>query len=171
MYLLTLDGKLHLAPVSEPHNILDVGTGTGIWCADIADQYPTAAVVGVDLSPIQPSFVPPNCSFEVDDVTLDWTYPENHFDLIHIREMFGSIPDWDHFFEQCYRSTRPGGWVEIAEHSVEPIADDNSQPEGHFYYSWGAKVVELGQKNGKSFTIWRDAKGEFQSCSKPSYCT
>lgn len=31
MYLLTLDQKLHLAPIENPHTILDVGTGTGIW--------------------------------------------------------------------------------------------------------------------------------------------
>jgi len=72
--------------------------------------------------------------------------------------MFGSIPDWDYFFEQCFRCTKPGGWVEIAEHSVEPMADDETQPPGHFYHSWGAKVVELGDKNGKSFTIWKEAK-------------
>lgn len=31
MYYLTLDGKLHLAPLKNPQEILDVGTGTGIW--------------------------------------------------------------------------------------------------------------------------------------------
>jgi hypothetical protein len=31
MYLMTLEGKLHLAPLDNPHNILDIGTGTGIW--------------------------------------------------------------------------------------------------------------------------------------------
>lgn len=31
MYLLTLDQKLHLAPVQNPQEVLDVGTGTGIW--------------------------------------------------------------------------------------------------------------------------------------------
>lgn len=31
MYHLTLDGKLHLAPLKNPQEILDVGTGTGIW--------------------------------------------------------------------------------------------------------------------------------------------
>jgi hypothetical protein len=31
MYLLTLDQKLHLAPIQHPQEVLDVGTGTGIW--------------------------------------------------------------------------------------------------------------------------------------------
>jgi ubiquinone/menaquinone biosynthesis C-methylase UbiE len=158
MYLITLDTKLHLAPLRDPQAILDVGTGTGIWAIDMADQYPGASVTGVDLSPIQPAFVPPNCSFEVDDLTLEWTYPESHFDCIHIRELFGSIPDWDFFLQEAYKCTKPNGWIEVVEHSVEPIASDDSQPPGHFYYDWGRTVVEMGVRNGKSFTIWREAK-------------
>jgi hypothetical protein len=33
MYNLTLDRKLHLAPIESPQNILDLGTGTGIWAS------------------------------------------------------------------------------------------------------------------------------------------
>jgi len=63
---LTLGGKLFLAPISEnPQRVLDVGTGTGIWAIDFADQFPSAQVIGTDLSPIQPSDVPPNVYFEV----------------------------------------------------------------------------------------------------------
>jgi SAM-dependent methyltransferase len=159
MYLVTLDKKLHLAPIQEPHNILDVGTGTGIWAIDIADQYPSAQVLGTDLSPIQPDFVPPNCSFEIDDVTLEWTFPVDHFDFIHIREMFGSVPDWDYFFEQAYRHIKPGGWVEIVEHSVEPISDDDTVGPDHFFRLWGQTVISMGEKLGKSFHIWKEAKG------------
>jgi SAM-dependent methyltransferase len=158
MYLVTLDGKLFLAPIHEPHNILDVGTGSGIWAIDAAEQNPTAVVIGVDLSPIQPIFVPPNCSFEVDDVTQEWTYQPDFFDFIHVREMFGSIPDWDYFLAEAFRCTKPGGYIEIVEHSVEPIADDDTQPPGHFYWEWGRTVVEMGEHNGKSFSIWKEAK-------------
>ncbi|BCR91145.1 uncharacterized protein ACHE_61031S [Aspergillus chevalieri] len=157
MYYLTLDGKLHLAPLKNPQEILDVGTGTGIWAIDMADEYPSAKVTGVDLSPIQPSFVPPNCVFEIDDMTLPWTYSPNQFDFIHIREMFGCIPDWDEFFRQCYTSLRPGGYVEVVEHSVEPTSDDGSVGPNHFYRLWGETVVQSGVKFGKTFTIWKES--------------
>ena len=37
--MLTLGGKLHLAPISENiHNCLDIGTGTGIWATDFGES-------------------------------------------------------------------------------------------------------------------------------------
>ena len=31
IFLLTLDDKLFLAPLQDPKNVLDVGTGNGLW--------------------------------------------------------------------------------------------------------------------------------------------
>lgn len=123
----------------------------------MADEYPSSRVTGVDLSPIQPPFVPPNCLFEIDDMTMPWTYSANQFDFIHVREMFGSIPDWDEFFRQCWRSLKPGGYIEVVEHSVEPVSDDDTVGPNHFYVEWGKTVVESGKVSGKTFTIWRES--------------
>ena len=65
IFLELLCGKLHLAPLVRPQRILDLGTGTGIWAIDMADAHPGAQVIGTDLSPIQPKWVPPNCKFEI----------------------------------------------------------------------------------------------------------
>jgi methylase of polypeptide subunit release factors len=56
MFNLILGGELHIAPLKNPQRVLDVGTGTGIWALDFAEQYPSAEVIGVDLSPIQPGW-------------------------------------------------------------------------------------------------------------------
>ena len=53
--LQLLDGELHLAPLSSPNRVLDVGTGTGIWAIDFADRNPNTKVTGMDLRYV-PSF-------------------------------------------------------------------------------------------------------------------
>lgn len=45
MCTTTLEGKLHLAPVTKANRVLDVGTGTGIWAIDYADEHPESEVV------------------------------------------------------------------------------------------------------------------------------
>lgn len=47
-----LEGRHHFAPNHDSTCMLDVGTGTGMWAIDPADEYPAARVIGFDLSPI-----------------------------------------------------------------------------------------------------------------------
>ncbi|KAF2117101.1 S-adenosyl-L-methionine-dependent methyltransferase [Lophiotrema nucula] len=112
---LRLDGELHLAPIgSNPQRVLDIGTGTGIWAIDMGDRYPSAEVLGNDLSPVQPSLVPPNVKFEVDDLEDEWVY-SSKFDYIHSRYLACSIRDWGKLMRQAYKFTKPGGWVEFQD--------------------------------------------------------
>ena len=89
---------------------------------------------------------------------MEWGWPANNFDFIHIRELFGSIPNWDNFFTQTYRATKPGGWVEIAEHSVVPVSDDGTVTPDCFLSQWSRTILEMGEKSGNSFTIWAESK-------------
>lgn len=128
----------------------------------MADAYPSAHVIGTDLSPIQPLFVPPNCAFEIEDFNLDWTYSKNHFDFIHIRELFGSVLDWDEFLSSAFDHAKPGGWVEVVEHSVQPVSDDSTVNEGSFFTQWGRTVIEMGERFGKSFSIWEESRARLE---------
>ncbi|KAJ6012400.1 hypothetical protein N7522_002755, partial [Penicillium canescens] len=46
IYLMLLNGALHLAPVKTPARVLDLGTGTGIWAIDFSDEHPESQVIG-----------------------------------------------------------------------------------------------------------------------------
>lgn len=95
---------LHHCPLENPLRIVDMGTGTGHWVIEMADRYPAAEVTGTDLSPIQPSWVPPNVKFEIDDVEDTWTWPSNHFDLIHEQLLIaGCLRDYKKYFQQAFR--------------------------------------------------------------------
>ncbi|KAM0321803.1 hypothetical protein ACHAQA_009900 [Verticillium albo-atrum] len=151
---MSIDGKLHLAPLnkSSSNKVLDVGTGTGIWAIDFADEYPNSEVIGTDISPIQPSWVPPNLRFEIEDFTQDWTFAANSFDYVHMRYLYGSVPEWYELFKQAYRVCRPGGWVESYEGSPMCHSDDGTLKEGSAMAEWGKFFFEGGKKLGRVFT-------------------
>ncbi|KAK2015060.1 methyltransferase domain-containing protein [Colletotrichum eremochloae] len=114
-------GKLHSAPLENPQNFLDIGTGTGIWAIDTEIQ-------GIDLSPIQPLYVPANVSFVVDDAEAEWLQPDNSIDYIHVRNMGAAIKDWTKLFSQAYRVLKPGGWIELQEMKWSFNCDDGTMP-------------------------------------------
>ncbi|CEJ54314.1 hypothetical protein PMG11_00632 [Penicillium brasilianum] len=125
IYLMLLKGELHAAPIKNPRRVLDIGTGTGIWAMDFADEHPETEVIGIDLSPIQPSWVPPNCRFEIDDFEQPWSYSQP-FDFIHGRELEGAIRDHDTLFQQAYQYLNPNGWLEISTIEVNTYSDDDT---------------------------------------------
>lgn len=79
-------------------------------------------VIGVDLSPIQPTWVPPNVQFFVDDVEDVWHYRQ-HFDLIHSRMMVGSFQNWPAFMNNAFSWLRPNGYLELQD--VESLGCDD----------------------------------------------
>ncbi|RYO79280.1 hypothetical protein DL766_002089 [Monosporascus sp. MC13-8B] len=154
---LSLDGKLFLAPLKDDiENVLDIGTGTGIWAIDFADQFPNANVIGTDISPIQPYWTPPNLRFEIDDATLEWTYKPNSFDYVHMRYLLGSIIDWTALFNQAYKVLKPGGYLESYEAAVTQKSDDGSVPPGSAMDQWGKLFWEAGRKLKRSFRVYED---------------
>lgn len=65
-FVQLFDNKLLLAPVPEvAQDVLDLGTGTGIWAIEYADQHPESTIVGTDLSPIQVFCVIEHCLLRV----------------------------------------------------------------------------------------------------------
>jgi ubiquinone/menaquinone biosynthesis C-methylase UbiE len=64
---------------------VDVGCGSGAWAIEVADEFPTANVIGIDLSPIQPTDVPQNCEFIVADLNQGLNFDDDSLDLVQGR--------------------------------------------------------------------------------------
>ncbi|OJJ42564.1 hypothetical protein ASPZODRAFT_20334 [Penicilliopsis zonata CBS 506.65] len=149
VYGMILGGELHLAPIKNPQRVLDIGTGTGIWAMDFADQYPSAEVVGNDLSPIQPGWLPPNCVFEIDDFEAEWEY-NRPFDYVHGRELAGAVKDINRLAEQAFNNIKSGGYFELQAFTVKVYSDDGSLEErGPFTVQMCELIAQAGEKFGK----------------------
>ncbi|RPA93336.1 S-adenosyl-L-methionine-dependent methyltransferase [Choiromyces venosus 120613-1] len=143
--------KLHWAPIDpNPQKILDVGTGTGAWAIDIADMYPSAYVIGTDLSPIQGSWVPPNLTYEIDDAESEWTYEQDSFDLIHTRYLTGAFADWPKFIERSFTANKPGGWLECQEIESRICSDDGTLLPDSALVKWSRLLREAAETYGRS---------------------
>jgi trans-aconitate methyltransferase len=126
------------APIADnPQDIIDIGTGTGMWAIEVAEQYPNASIIGTDLSPMQPTWVPPNVTFELHDcLQYPWEF-SRQFDLIHTQLLNGfAVKHWREFYTECFRNLKPGGWVESHECDLMPYSDDNSIPNNSAVIRW-----------------------------------
>jgi SAM-dependent methyltransferase len=108
--------------------ILDCGTGSGKWAIEMADEFSWTQVIGVDLAPIQPRDVPPNCTFELFDLDGQrLPYPDGWFDVVHCRSIYTGIRNYQMFLREVARVLRPGGIVILAESDSSPMTD-NKRP-------------------------------------------
>lgn len=135
----------------------------GIWAIDFADEHPEAEIVGTDLSPIQPTWVPPNVKFYVDDVEGEWAYQEDEaFDLIHVRGMVGAIADWKLLFQRMRDHTKRGGLVEVQEYEGWLYSSkDFSHTKIH---QWQVLGNEASSKFGKDINMARKLKPLMEEC-------
>ena len=151
---MALGGKLYLAPLGDDvQQVLDVGTGTGIWATDFGDENPSVEVIGTDISAIQPGWTPPNVRFMIDNCLEDWTWPENHFDFVHIRSMYGSIPDFVELYKKGLRHLKPSGWIQCLELDVLMQSDHVDLPSDHVYSRFADIFHVGGEKMGRTFDI------------------
>ncbi|KFY68284.1 hypothetical protein V496_01204 [Pseudogymnoascus sp. VKM F-4515 (FW-2607)] len=152
--MLITEGRLHLAPIGpDPQVILDIGTGTGIWAMDTADLYPNAKVIATDLSPIQPQWVPPNLSFEIDDAEEDWLFDPQSIDFVHARYLFHGIRDWPRLLQQAKRALKPGGYIELVEMHVIPTSPDNTLPPNSQIMEFYTTLADASREVGLDLSI------------------
>lgn len=154
MWRFLLGGSLYNAPLSSPRRILDLGTGTGIWAIDIADEFPDAQIQGIDLSPIQPQWLPPNCTFHVDDYDDNWTWmPDQAFDYVHGRALSGTSHDWPKLYKQAYDNLTPGGYIEMQEYDAWVFSYDDSCDRAKWTMQWVNEVDQASIKFGRQLNI------------------
>ncbi|KAK5629137.1 hypothetical protein RRF57_004852 [Xylaria bambusicola] len=148
------NGKNYFAPWSQerpPKRVLDLATGTGMWAIEMAEEFESATVIGTDLSPIQPEYVPPNVHFYIHDAfgrcvratydamsSLIYNYWFTQMSgggqiLLTISMIRMALGAWEDFeidvARKAYDHLEPGGWFEAQELLPTLGCDDGSMPD------------------------------------------
>lgn len=145
VYLLLLGGELTTAPLPRrTQRVLDVGTGPGDWAIAMGDKNSAAEVIATDISVFQPTDVPPNVLFQIDDATEEWTFTQP-FDFVHLRNLSGAFSDWVSIYTEAFKHLKPGGYIEITD--FENIQMPNSSPNSYVSIFAGA-VQAAAEKAG-----------------------
>ncbi len=141
-----------LAPIRDPLAILDVGSGTGRWGMEMAQAFPRANSIGVDLvAPPAGSVptlgnglesLPENYTFVVGNVLNGLEFADGSFDYVHMRLLYSALPgaSWPTVAAELARVTKPGGWVEWIEGSVPPAGGPAMTAFHDFTLRGGASV-------------------------------
>ncbi|KAH9238501.1 hypothetical protein K456DRAFT_1720182 [Colletotrichum gloeosporioides 23] len=150
MLVRAVGNKLHTAPLekNKVNQILDIGTGTGIWAMEMGDVFKNAEVTGVDLSAIQPEWVGPNVKFVVDDVESQWV-GDKKYDYIFCRCMAAYVADWPKLIRTIYDNLNPGGWVEFQDSDFNYYSDDGTLTEEHQFKQWSKSLVSALESIGR----------------------
>ncbi|KAF2021141.1 S-adenosyl-L-methionine-dependent methyltransferase [Aaosphaeria arxii CBS 175.79] len=148
LWLLTVDNALYQAPIENPHHVLDIATGTGIWAMDFAEQHPNSRVLGTDLSPIQPNYVPVNCTFEIADAEDDWTF-SRPFDYIHGRALLSCFSDPRSIVRKAYDALAPGGYLELQDGLFPFLFLDPQPPADHPLNVFLHNLLEASRLSGR----------------------
>ncbi|KAL6239244.1 hypothetical protein BDW75DRAFT_227377 [Aspergillus navahoensis] len=138
------DNRLIFPPIPRLRRVLDCGYGTGSWAIDVAEQNPDCEVIGVDVYPfMNPDDIPENLWLQVDDLNRPFTFPSNHFDLVHSRLLAAGInwSRWPSYIRDIKRVLKPGGWVQLVEIYFNVQSDNGSITENHALRQWSSQLM------------------------------
>ncbi|KAE9376012.1 S-adenosyl-L-methionine-dependent methyltransferase [Stipitochalara longipes BDJ] len=110
--------SINLSRQRGPLRIADIGTGTGSWLIDVARTFPSAELIGFDISTSafpHPSTLPPNISFRTQDMLSPFPSSEiGTYDLIAVRfiSMATTRSEWISTIQNLLTLLKPGGWLQ-----------------------------------------------------------
>ncbi|KAK0715369.1 S-adenosyl-L-methionine-dependent methyltransferase [Lasiosphaeris hirsuta] len=145
IWYLTLDGKLGLAPpIEQAINVgcvLDLGTGTGIWATDFAEDHPEAEVLHLTYHAAATnieicSSLPSNVTFLAANYEEEWNFP-HQFDYIHSRMANSSVADWSLYIRNSFAALAPGGYLELQEFDLATSSSGSLSPSHALHKSMG----------------------------------
>jgi len=134
----------------ETPTIVDIGTGSGAWAVQMAQQYPQAQVTGLDikLSHTQKN-LPDNCKLAIYDINHGVGPFANSFDVVHSRAIMAGVKDYRSLLDSVAGMLRPGGVYLGAEvdyiwydEDKNPVHDTHPETHEGPEVVWHARMID-----------------------------
>jgi ubiquinone/menaquinone biosynthesis C-methylase UbiE len=141
--------------LSYVQSILDIGCGPGGWVLDVAYAHPKIEVTGIDISKQVIDYAKAqakvqwlnNAHFVTMDALKPLAFPDNSFDFINARYLFGfmSREAWPQLIAECKRILRPGGFLRLTE-------CESPQSNSYAFERLEGMISQALYASGKSFS-------------------
>ncbi|KAJ3745796.1 S-adenosyl-L-methionine-dependent methyltransferase [Lentinula detonsa] len=121
--------QLTFAPIENPSQILELGSGTGAWSVEAARTFPSAEVIAADMSPLPETLnTLPNLTFKQMNFLEPFPFRPETFDVVHMRFVLMHLPQPDNYIHRLASLLRPGGWLLLED--VNHTLLDANRPIG-----------------------------------------
>ncbi|KAI0644446.1 S-adenosyl-L-methionine-dependent methyltransferase [Trametes meyenii] len=111
--------------------VLDVGTGTGDWIIELAQEYRNAMFIGMDIVPVCTRYQPPNVSFQIQDFREGLSYQSRSMDIVHARFISSGLLHYDSFVGEVARVLDNQGLFSTVEWTRSLCMADGTDAELH----------------------------------------
>lgn len=153
----------HRYGLPETARILDAGCGTGEITSRLADLFPRAFVVGIDiidahldLARSRYASLAPRVAFEHQSV-FAINAPDATFDLTVCRHVLHAIPHADRVLAELARVTCPGGYLHLIPEDYGMLHFQRGTPDPRDF--WHEAPASFGASTGTDLFIGRNAYG------------
>lgn len=151
------------ARYGEVADVLDVGCGTGIVTAWIAQLFDNATVTGVDILLEHIARAESRASgkvrFQVGDA-FALTFASDSADLVVCRHLLQSVPHPELVIAEMKRVCRPGGWLHLLAEDYGMIHFDGTTLDSDAF--WRKGPIEFGKSMHTDLRIGKHAYSIFR---------
>ena len=144
-------------------SILDAGCGTGEAASRLAELFPRARVLGVDiidahldLARSRYARLAPRLSFDHQSV-YELAAPDASYDLTVCRHVIHAIPHADRVLAELKRVTRRGGWLHLIAEDYGMLHFQHGTPDPQEF--WNVAPGAFGTATGTDLFVGRNVFG------------
>jgi len=149
--------------LADDVRILDAGCGTGEAAARLAELFPRATILGVDVIDASLDRARERCAAFGPRVTFEHRsvyelgLPERSFDLTVNRHVTHSIPHPDRVYAELARVTKHGGRLHLIPEDYDMLHFERVAPDPREF--WHEAPAAFGDKTGTDLFVGRHTYG------------